>query len=348
MGEDPELFFKRCPGGEFTDDNGLNCTVESWSLVRELRENVLCGGALRQGYATNYEVEMAMVVVRCACLGVVTSWYIRLASDLVGLESPGSFHRFCSVPYKSGNRHLITERSHSTEDESNLPIVPIRGCLEKIRRLLKGHEYVGRGSSQRGLGRGLLCNSYKVSVFGRKLAIQKITEEIRANPKLREHLPRLSGETLICHCLPSQECHADSIIAEYKLLFPVLTIERIRRVQFRHRQYDGDYQSYDKSPNRMGGLPQMRVSQRKVQGLDVEARSWLGQVTPCVRFATDSRSRRLVAGRWRTEGTQRILVWSQVSRRYMDYAESWHPRVVDLVGMGKVSSCPFLPPRLKS
>ena len=32
-GEDPELFFKRCPGGEFTDDYGFKCTVESWSPV---------------------------------------------------------------------------------------------------------------------------------------------------------------------------------------------------------------------------------------------------------------------------------------------------------------------------
>ena len=31
LGEDPELFFKRCPGGEFTDDYGFNCTEESWS-----------------------------------------------------------------------------------------------------------------------------------------------------------------------------------------------------------------------------------------------------------------------------------------------------------------------------
>ena len=136
------------------------------------------------------------------------------------VESPGSFPVFCFVPFKSGNRHLISGRSHCTEDERNPPIVPIRGCLEKIRRFLEGDEYVGRGSSQRGLGRSPLCNSYKVSVFGRKLAIQKFTEEIQTNPKLRKHLPRLSGKRLICHCLPSQEFHADSIIAEYKLLFP--------------------------------------------------------------------------------------------------------------------------------
>ena len=35
-----------------------------------------------------------------------------------------------------------------------------------------------------------------------------------------EHLPRLSGKRLLCHCLPTHECHADSNIAEYKLLHP--------------------------------------------------------------------------------------------------------------------------------
>ena len=100
------------------------------------------------------------------------------------VESPGCFHGFCSVPFfKSGSRHLITGRSHSAEDERNPPIVPIRDCLEKIRRLLKD-EYVGRSSSQRGLGRSPLCDSYKVSVFGRKLAIQKFMEEIRTNLEL--------------------------------------------------------------------------------------------------------------------------------------------------------------------
>ena len=31
--EDPELFFRRRSEGDFTDDYGLNCTVENWPLV---------------------------------------------------------------------------------------------------------------------------------------------------------------------------------------------------------------------------------------------------------------------------------------------------------------------------
>ena len=189
----------------------------------------------------------------------------------------------------------MTGRSHSTEDVRNPPIVPIRGCLEKIRRLLKGDEYVGRGSSQRGLGRGPLCISYKVSVFGRNLAIQKITEEIRTNPKLREHLPRLSGKRSICNCLPSQERHADSITAEYKLLFP---------------------DTNDREDTK-GAVPSSAVL-RRLSELRQEPESddenvpekgsgWSGRGSPllvgssytvCVRFPTDSRSRRLDAGQF--------------------------------------------------
>ena len=119
LGEDPDLFFKRCPGGEFTEDYGLNCTWKAgrlyyilllvMALVRGHRGNVLRGGALRQGGRRRglarhelrkghwFQVNRgcaatAMVVVRCACLGVVTSWYIRLASILVGLwRAPVAF-----------------------------------------------------------------------------------------------------------------------------------------------------------------------------------------------------------------------------------------------------------------
>ena len=87
----------------------------------------------------------------------------------------------------------------------------------------------------------------------------------------------------------------------------------------------------------MVGLPQMRLSRRKVRGgLDGEARSRLGQVVAYVRFATGSRSRRLAALRWRTEGR------SEVSRRYMDYAEkAGTPELLTSLALGRVTSCPF-------
>ena len=177
----------------------------------------------------------SMVVVRCVCLGVVANWFLRLASNLVGpWRALVVFPVFVRCLFKLGNRHLITGRSHSTEDERNLPIVPVRGCLEKIRRLLKGDEYVGRGSSQRGLGRSPLRNSYKDSVFGRKLAVQKFTEEIRTNPKLREHLLSSIWKTLDMPLsavagVPRRQCHSRVQAA----ISMIPTIGRIRGAQFR-------------------------------------------------------------------------------------------------------------------
>ena len=96
LGEDPELFFKRCSDGEFTDDYGLDCTVESW-LWRWYAD---FGGTFyeverffkvedRHWFQVNRGcVAMAMAVVRCVCL----------ASNLVGLRRAlVAFPCFCPV-----------------------------------------------------------------------------------------------------------------------------------------------------------------------------------------------------------------------------------------------------------
>ena len=64
------------------------------------------------------------------------------------------------------------------------PIVPVRGCREKVRKPMRGDEYVGRESSQRGLSRSPVGNSYKVSVHGRTVVIRRFAEEIRTDAEL--------------------------------------------------------------------------------------------------------------------------------------------------------------------
>ena len=84
-------------------------------------------------------------------------------------------------------------------------------------------------------------------------------------------------------------------------------------MQFRHRQYYGDYQSYDKSPIRMGGLSQMRMSRRKVQGgRDVEA--LMVRSSKNVREVCDGQSL-ASPGRWTVEDRRypEDPVWSEVS-----------------------------------
>ena len=188
------------------------------------------------------------------------------------------------------------------------------------------------------------CNTCKVSVFGRKLAIQKFTEEIRTNPKLREHLPRLSGKRLICHCLPSQECHADSIIAEHKLLFPdakdredtkgaVPSSAVLRRLSELRQEPESEGE---------GSSPDENVMEK--------GSGWTGRGSPLmvgssctVHEVCDGQSL-ASPGRWAVEDRRypEDPVWSEVSRRYMDYAErAGTLELLTSLALGKVSSCPF-------
>ena len=47
--------------------------------------------------------------------------------------------------------------------EATLMVVPVRGHLDSMKRLLKGDRYIGRGSRQRSLVKSRHCNTFKVS-----------------------------------------------------------------------------------------------------------------------------------------------------------------------------------------
>ena len=79
---------------------------------------------------------------------------------------------------------------------------------------------MGRGASPRGLGRSVFCHTYKVSQFGRAVAIQKFADTLKADQKLRDLVWTLSGLRLVCHCLAEQACHADEIVREFRAMFP--------------------------------------------------------------------------------------------------------------------------------
>ena len=107
-------------------------------------------------------------------------------------------------------------------DVSDSPpmVLPIRGHLDAVRRLLKRDFHVGRGCRQRGLRRSLYANDYKVSEFGRHTAIERFAEKLSRDSELQENLHTLSGKRLLCHCRPTEACHADSIISAFRDKFP--------------------------------------------------------------------------------------------------------------------------------
>ena len=57
-------------------------------------------------------------------------------------------------------------------------VVPVRGRLDSIKRLLKGDRSIGRGSRQHFLGKCRYCNTCKVSQYGRSVAISGFREAL--------------------------------------------------------------------------------------------------------------------------------------------------------------------------
>ena len=56
-------------------------------------------------------------------------------------------------------------RSILGEMQSVTPmVVPVRGYLDDIRRMMVGDYYIGRGSRERNLRRSIYANEYKVAV----------------------------------------------------------------------------------------------------------------------------------------------------------------------------------------
>ena len=81
---------------------------------------------------------------------------------------------------------------------------PVRGHLDSIKRLLKGDRYIGRGSRQPSLVKSRYCNTFKVSQYGRSVAISSFCEALLGDRALYASLWTLSGNRLICHCRLSE------------------------------------------------------------------------------------------------------------------------------------------------
>ena len=112
--------------------------------------------------------------------------------------------------------------------DSTPMVLPIREHLDEVKRLLVGDYYIGRGCRQRGLGRSIFCNDFKVAVYGRQEAINRFAHKLSTDAELRARLWTLSGLRLLCHCTTGQACHGDIIISGFAAQFPGLTTERIQ------------------------------------------------------------------------------------------------------------------------
>ena len=71
------------------------------------------------------------------------------------------------------SQSVSASASRSLSDVAQIPwVVPVRGHLDSIARLMSGDQYIGRGSRQRKLEKSHFSNPYKVSEYGRENAIR--------------------------------------------------------------------------------------------------------------------------------------------------------------------------------
>ena len=125
------------------------------------------------------------------------TWTMLLASDstqtrfsvkLQNCRDCTDRKSFCTLSTKARSKEEFPNRSPTVApsaaraDQSPIPpSVPTRWCLERIRRLMTGAYYVGRGSRQRSVPKSLLCNGYKVAVYAREEAIRLFAIEMGNN-----------------------------------------------------------------------------------------------------------------------------------------------------------------------
>ena len=221
--------------------------------------------------------------------------------------------------------------------------MPTRGHLDDVRRLLRGDYYVGRGSRQRGLRRSFYANDYKVSVYGRETAIRHFTHKLATDTELQQGLRSLSGTRLLCHCKPTEACHADSIISAFRGKFP----EAFDR---------DDPEASAPSSEVLNNLALLRTEPEEEEGSSPDEGAapkhsgWRGKGPPLM-IGTGYTAREFCdgmslssPGRWSPEQRRypSSPVWCEVSELIMSFSREYGTtELLTCLALGKVKACPF-------
>lgn len=76
--------------------------------------------------------------------------------------------------------------------------------------------YIGRGCTAKQLPASKRGNPGNIGVHGGRIHIvEKCWEHLLSNRQLLGELVELDGARLVCHCPPSEQCHADVLIDEF-------------------------------------------------------------------------------------------------------------------------------------
>ena len=153
----------------------------------------------------------------CSVEQFLRNW---LSTRLVTDETPGLVTGTCAMLRPEIDGHSFDVSALGENFDATPMVLPTRGCLDSVKRLLKGDLCIGRGSRQRSLAKSRYCNTFKVSEVGREMAIDKFRETLRQDQALYRSLWTLSGRRLICHCRLHEKCHGDVLIQEFFNFYP--------------------------------------------------------------------------------------------------------------------------------
>ena len=208
---------------------------------------------------------------------------------------------------------------------------------------MAGDVYIGRGSIQRGLQRSVWANDFKVSVYDRAAAVQQFGEKLRRESSFRDLLWTLSGVRLVCHCLPTQACHGDEIVREYKNKWPAAF----------DREEEGSEHPETAVLNYLSRLREVPVSDAESSAdEDVPAAraGWIGTGEPMV--IGSGYTRREVCdglslaspGRWPPDQRNypQSVEWLEEAEKVRDFARrQGPPELLMKLALGQVNACPF-------
>ena len=182
-------------------------------------------------------------------------------------------------------------------------------------------------------------------MYGRKEAIWRFGQKLQSDPVLRETLWTMSGLRLVCHCKPTQECHGDAIIREFRQHFPD-AFDREAPVSEPPSSRVLNYLA------RLREEPESEADTSPDEGAPPKCTGWRGNGAPMLvgvgytsREFCDGQSL-ASPGRWpvqqrRYPGSPQ---WKEVADLFMNYAERNGSAALLLsLAVGRVEQCPFDP-----
>ena len=131
---------------------------------------------------------------------------VLIRSHLTRGPTPFNFLQLYCVFFKkrvSIETHVQTQESLRGR-RAEPAVVPTRGHLDSIRRLMLGDVYIGRGARERDVPKSIWGNPFKVAKYGRRMAIDEYAKTLVADGGLHTRIWTISGCRLVCHCTPNQ------------------------------------------------------------------------------------------------------------------------------------------------